>query len=133
MKLNYKRTFLVGLAFLSISAFWQMYDGVIPKILTNTFHLGESVSGILMAADNLLGLLLLPLFGSLSDRCSARLGRRMPFILAGTAGAVILMNLLPIFDNRFAAAPARGYSGPFWACCCACWCAWPPIAHPPWP
>lgn len=112
MKLNYKRTFLVGLAFLSISAFWQMYDGVIPKILTNTFHLGESVSGILMAADNLLGLLLLPLFGSLSDRCSARLGRRMPFILAGTAGAVILMNLLPIFDNRFAAAPSPGI---FWA------------------
>lgn len=112
MKLNYKRTFLVGLAFLSISAFWQMYDGVIPKILTNTFHLGESVSGILMAADNLLGLLLLPLFGSLSDRCNARLGRRMPFILAGTVGAVILMNLLPILDNRFAVSP-----GPevFWA------------------
>ena len=112
MKLNYKRTFLVGLAFLSISAFWQMYDGVIPKILTNTFHLGESVSGILMAADNLLGLLLLPLFGSLSDRCNARLGRRMPFILAGTAGAAILMNLLPLLDNRFAAAPGPGV---FWA------------------
>ena len=59
MKLDNKKTVLVGFAFLAISAFWQMYDGVIPKILTNTFHLGESVSGILMAADNLLGLLLL--------------------------------------------------------------------------
>lgn len=28
MKLNYKRTFLVGLAFLSISAFWGLYDFV---------------------------------------------------------------------------------------------------------
>ena len=30
MKLNTKRTCLVGLAFLSISAFWGLYDFVIP-------------------------------------------------------------------------------------------------------
>ena len=29
MKLNNKRTILVGLAFLSICAFWQMYDSVV--------------------------------------------------------------------------------------------------------
>lgn len=52
MKLNYKRTFLIGLAFLSISAFWQMYDNVIPLILKNTFGLGETVTGAIMAADN---------------------------------------------------------------------------------
>lgn len=40
-KLNYRRTFFIGLAFLSISAFWQMYDNIIPLILQNTFHLGE--------------------------------------------------------------------------------------------
>ena len=34
MKLNNKRTILVGLAFFSICAFWQMYNSVIPKILT---------------------------------------------------------------------------------------------------
>ena len=33
MKLNYKRTFFVGLAFMSICAFWQVYDNVIPLIL----------------------------------------------------------------------------------------------------
>lgn len=107
MKLNYKRTFLVGLAFLSISAFWQMYDGVIPKILTGTFLLGESYSGVIMAADNVLALFLLPLFGAMSDRCKSRLGRRTPFILWGTLGAVILMNLLPLIDNSFAAAPGQ--------------------------
>ncbi len=108
MKLNYKRTFLVGLAFLSISAFWQMYDGIIPKMLTNenTFNLGESVSGIFMAGDNILALFLLPFFGTLSDKCRSRLGRRTPFIIAGTVLAVIFMNLLPIIDNRNAAAPA---------------------------
>ena len=66
-KLNYKRTFFIGLAFLSISAFWQMYDNIIPLILQNTFHLGETVTGVLMAMDNVLALFLLPVFGTLSD------------------------------------------------------------------
>ncbi len=105
MKLDNKRTVLVGLAFLSICAFWQMYDTVIPKILTETFHLDETLSGAIMAADNVLALFLLPFFGALSDRTSTRLGRRMPFILGGTALAVLLMNLLPVFDNAYAAQP----------------------------
>lgn len=54
MKLNNKRTILVGLAFLSICAFWQMYDGIVPLILTNTFHLNKTFSGAIMAADNVL-------------------------------------------------------------------------------
>jgi len=101
MKLNLKRTFLVGLAFLSICAFWQMYDNVIPLILTNTFHLNETYSGAIMAADNVLALFLLPLFGSFSDRTNTKIGKRMPFILSGTALAVVLMNLLPILDNSY--------------------------------
>ena len=106
MKLNYKRTVLVGLAFLSICAFWQMYDNVMTLILTGTFHLNESLAGAIMAADNVLALFLLPLFGALSDRTQTKLGRRMPFILGGTAGAVILMNLLPMLDNGYAASPS---------------------------
>ena len=58
MKLNYKRTTLIGLAFLSISAFWQMYDNIIPLILKNTFMLGETYTGVIMAADNILALFL---------------------------------------------------------------------------
>ena len=104
MKLNNKRTVLVGLAFLSICAFWQMYDSVVPLILTNTFHMNESVSGAIMAADNILALFLLPLFGGLSDRTRTPIGRRIPYVLGGTAAAVVLMNLLPLLDNRYAAA-----------------------------
>ena len=103
MKLDNKRTILVGLAFLSICTFWQLYDSIVPLILTNTFHLDETISGVIMAADNVLALFLLPLFGALSDRSEHRLGRRMPFILFGTGCAVILMNLLPVFDNGYAA------------------------------
>ena len=49
MKLNYKRTLLVGFAFLSICAFWQMYDSIVPLILTKTFHMNETFSGAIMA------------------------------------------------------------------------------------
>ena len=99
MKLNYKRTVLIGLAFLTISAFWQMYDNVIPLILKNTFGLGETVTGAIMAADNVLALFLLPVFGSLSDKVKTPIGRRMPFILGGTALAFVFIMLLPFADN----------------------------------
>ena len=99
-KLNYKRTFFIGLAFLSISAFWQMYDNIIPLILQNTFHLGETVTGALMAMDNVLALFLLPIFGSLSDRVNTPLGKRTPFILCGTVLAVVFMLLLPFADSK---------------------------------
>ena len=99
MKLNYKRTVLVGFAFLSICAFWQLYDNVIPLILKNTFDVPDSIAGVIMALDNILALFLLPLFGKFSDGCRTKLGRRMPFILGGTAAAVILMNLLPAAEK----------------------------------
>lgn len=99
-KLNYKRTFFVGLAFLSISAFWQMYDNIIPLMLQNTFGLGETVTGVLMAMDNVLALILLPVFGSLSDKVNTPLGKRTPFILTGTVLAVVFMLLLPFADRR---------------------------------
>lgn len=98
-KLNYKRTFFIGLAFLSISAFWQMYDNIIPLILQNTFHLGETVTGVLMAMDNVLALFLLPVFGTLSDKVNTPLGKRTPFILCGTVLAVIFMMILPVADS----------------------------------
>ena len=99
MKLNYKRTILIGLAFLSISAFWQMYDNVIPLILKNTFGLGETITGAIMAGDNVLALFLLPIFGTFSDKVNTRIGKRMPFILVGTTLAAIFMVILPIADN----------------------------------
>lgn len=101
MKLDTKQTVKVGFAFLSICAFWQMYNSVIPLMLTNTFHLNESISGVIMAADNVLALFLLPLFGGLSDRCQLKMGKRKPFILFGTLAAVVFMLLLPVMDNLF--------------------------------
>ena len=97
MKLNNKRTILVGLAFLSICAFWQMYDTIIPLILRDTYHMGDGPAGIIMSLDNIVALFLLPLFGALSDK----VGRRIPFIVGGTFAAVVLMMLIPVFDNAY--------------------------------
>ncbi len=99
MKLNYKRTFFVGMAFLSISAFWQMYDNIIPLILQNTFHLNETIIGAIMAMDNVLAVFLLPVIGTLSDKVDTKMGKRTPFIVGGTFAAAICMMLLPLADH----------------------------------
>ncbi len=99
MKLNYRRTFFIGLAFLSISAFWQIYDSLIPLILKHTFNIGDTLAGGIMAIDNVLALFMLPVFGALSDKVQTPIGRRMPFIIGGTAAAVLFMILIPISDN----------------------------------
>ena len=95
MKLNIKRTFLVGLAFMSISAFWQLYDFSVPLILKNTYALGDTFSGVVMAMDNIVALFLLPLFGALSDKCTMKMGRRMPFMLFGGFAAAFLALCVP--------------------------------------
>ena len=103
MKLDVKRTVLIGFAFFSICAFWQLYNSVIPLMLTNTFHMNETLSGVIMAADNVLALFLLPIFGTISDRCRHPWGKRMPFLVFGTIAAVLLMVVLPIIDDSYAA------------------------------
>ena len=100
MKLNTKRTVLIGLAFLSICAFWQTYDNIIPLMLQNTFGMKETVTGVLMAMDNVLAVFLLPFFGALSDRTNTRFGRRMPFIVTGTACAVVFYLLIAAADRK---------------------------------
>ncbi len=102
MKLKTGQTIRIGFAFLSICAFWQLYNNVIPLILTNTFHMNETYSGIIMAMDNVLAVFLLPVFGAISDRTDTPMGKRKPFILFGTIAAVILMMLLPVLDNLYA-------------------------------
>ena len=99
MKLNYRRTVFVGLAFMSICAFWQVYDNIIPLILKYTFHVDDMLTGVVMAMDNILALVMLPMFGKFSDRTRTAIGRRMPYILGGTVGALLFMFLLPLAER----------------------------------
>ncbi|MBO7402632.1 MAG: MFS transporter [Lachnospiraceae bacterium] len=117
MKLNRKRTALIGFAFFGILLLWQVYDSWCPTFLTDIFarHMyGESSAalkageaskllnvqwlvGIIMACDNLAALILLPIFGNLSDKTKTPIGKRMPFILTGTFVAAIAFPFIPLF------------------------------------
>ena len=99
MKLNYKRTILVGFAFFLISAFWQAYDATIPVILTNKFGMSQTLSGVIMALDNILAVFMLPVFGALSDKSKARGGKRTPFIFWGTIVAAVALIGLSFVDE----------------------------------
>ncbi len=99
MKLNYKRTILVGFAFFLISAFWQAYDAIVPLILTNHFGLPQSASGAVMSIDNVLAVFLLPIFGAISDKVNTRHGKRTPFIFFGAIAAMLSFVGLTFVDN----------------------------------
>ncbi len=99
MKLNYKRTVLVGMAFFLICAFWQAYDAVVPLILTNHFGLPQTVSGVVMSVDNVLAVFMLPLFGALSDKVNTKYGKRTPFIFFGAVVAIVSFVILTLIDN----------------------------------
>ena len=117
LKLNYKRTFLIGFAFFGILLLWQVYDSWCPTFLTDIFarrmyglssaELKASapdkilnvqwIVGIIMACDNLAALVLLPIFGSLSDRTHTSIGKRMPYILVGTFVSAVAFPFIPLF------------------------------------
>lgn len=117
LKLNYKRTFLIGFAFFGILLLWQVYDSWCPTFLTDIFarrmygissaelKAGAAnkilnvqwIVGIIMACDNLAALILLPIFGSLSDETVTPIGKRMPYILAGTLVAAVAFPFIPLF------------------------------------
>ena len=94
MKLNYKRTILVGFAFFLISAFWQAYDTIVPLILTNKFDMEQTYSGIIMSLDNIFAVVLLPIFGTLSDKTMTKFGKRTPYITVGTVLAAFFLIIL---------------------------------------
>ena len=105
-KLNYKRTFTIGFAFFGILLLWQVYDSWCTPFLTELFKnkLGiedekqvQYLVGIMMAIDNLAALILLPIFGTLSDKTNTRIGKRMPYIIVGTIVCCALFPLIPLF------------------------------------
>ena len=99
MKLNYKKTIFVGLAFMLISMFWQSYDNLIGKILIDKFGLNQFWSGFVMALDNMFALFMLPLFGALSDKTNSKRGRRTPYIIVGTVVAAFALVGLSFIDT----------------------------------
>ena len=98
-RLDYRSVVLASLPFMGMISFWQVYDGLVPLILTGTFRMSDTMANAVMAVDNVFGLFLLPVFGIMSDRCGSRLGRRTPFILVGSAIAVVAVPMIAVSDN----------------------------------
>lgn len=107
LKLNYKRTAIIGFAFFGILLLWQVYDSWCPTFLTELFAnafpsitRAEEVQylvGIIMALDNLAAMILLPIFGALSDKTKSPIGKRMPYILVGTFVCAVAFPFIPVF------------------------------------
>lgn len=112
LKLDYKRTILVGFAFLGIMCFWEVYDYIMPLILNRRFGLNAWQYGLIMGLDNLLAIFLLPLFGTLSDKSvNSRMGRRTKFIFWGSIAAAVAVIILAIFEFlQFQKITAAGYA-----------------------
>ena len=138
LKLNIKRTMLIGFAFFGILLLWQVYDSWCPTFLSELFAKAFSpqydslrqitiengysplavqnaikecnaiiedqqyLVGIMMAIDNLAALILLPIFGMISDKTKSPIGKRMPYILIGTFVCAVAFPFIPIlfhFNN----------------------------------
>ena len=117
LRLNYRRTALIGFAFFGILLLWQVYDSWCPTFLTDIFARNiygltsaelkasdpdkilnvQWIVGIIMACDNLAALILLPIFGNLSDRTRTPIGKRMPYILVGTFVSAVAFPFIPLF------------------------------------
>ena len=106
LKLNYRRTFIIGFAFFGILLLWQVYDSWCPTFLTELFReaLGTTdheevqyLVGLMMALDNLAALIMLPIFGRLSDKTHTKIGKRMPYILVGTFLCAVAFPFVPVF------------------------------------
>ena len=107
LKLNIKRTIIIGFAFFGILLLWQVYDSWCPTFLTELFKDAfpnitnekevQYLVGIIMALDNLAALILLPIFGALSDKTKTPIGKRMPYILVGTLVCAVVFPFIPVF------------------------------------
>lgn len=96
MRLNYGKTFLLGLGFFSVSLVWMTYNSFVPLFLANKFNLDPRWIGFFMTLDNIAALLIQPPVGAWSDRLRTRIGRRMPFILIGAPFAAIVFGIIPL-------------------------------------
>lgn len=95
MKLDYKKTFILGFGFFAISLIWQIYNFYIPLFLWDFLpNQMTKINGI-MTIDNILAVTMIPFIGSLSDRTKTRFGRRMPFLIIGMPLSAIVFIILP--------------------------------------
>jgi maltose/moltooligosaccharide transporter len=95
VKLDYKKTFLLGFGFFGISVIWSVYNSYVP-IFLREYNLPLWLVGAIMTFDNIAGITIQPWGGFLSDRTRTRFGRRMPFLMVGAPIGALFFALIPI-------------------------------------
>jgi len=92
-KLDVKHTFFIGLAFFTTGISWSMYNTQVNVSLFQYLGLYALV-GAWMAMDNLIGVIIQPILGSVSDNTRSKFGRRIPYLIVGIPLAAIFFVLI---------------------------------------
>ena len=104
LKLNKRRTLLIAFAFFGVLMLWQIYFYYGPLFLTKMLidkfgHDDEywaNIVGHIMSIDNLSAIIIIPLFGWLSDRTHTYIGKRMPYIIWGCIVSLVLFPMIAV-------------------------------------
>jgi maltose/moltooligosaccharide transporter len=99
MRLDYKKTILISLGFFTVGVLWSIYNVAVP-IFLDELGLAGLMVGIVMAIDNIFGVVFFPLFGSMSDRTRTRFGKRMPYLLVGIPMSALFFILIPLTSKN---------------------------------
>ena len=122
MQFSWKRTLIVGTAFLSISVLWPVFNQFIPIFLqagnprweqdllaagkqlpqVRGFGLSPTIAFFIMTWDNLINVFVQPWAGARSDRTWNQFGRRKPWILVGAPIALIAFVFIPLANTLLA-------------------------------
>jgi len=92
-RLNHLDFALLSIYWIAIGYLWSSLGGLIlPDLvahLVGNAHKGAAL-GVLEGVGSLMAVVWQPMAGSISDRWQSPWGRRRPFIVAGTVGALLL-------------------------------------------
>jgi len=95
MRLDYRKTFLIGFGFFASSLAWSLYNSFVPLMLEK-YLASTAIIGTIMTIDNFFGVVFQPLIGQVSDRTHTRFGKRMPYIMIGIPVCAVLFALIPL-------------------------------------
>ena len=98
-KLNVKQTVYFSFGFLAASLAWSLYNSMIPQLLKQRFTDNAALIGLILVLGNIVGVVLEPTFGVISDRTRTRFGRRMPYLLVGIPICAVMFAIAPLMPS----------------------------------
>jgi maltose/moltooligosaccharide transporter len=91
------QVFLIGLAFFTTFS-WSLYNSQVNRALDGYFGLlplSGLIVGSVLAIDNVIGVIIQPIMGNISDNTRSKYGRRMPYIVIGVTLSAVFFMLIP--------------------------------------